>query len=99
MPECGQVDVQAAGVSMAAACSLAIAAFLFALGLGECDKLTSIAGSKRHRCSQGFWREAKRFAVRLAEAIVPSALLAEMVDDFAALFAVPAVDLTASSIC
>jgi hypothetical protein len=36
MPECGQVNVQAAGVSMAAACNLAIAEFLFALGLGEC---------------------------------------------------------------
>jgi len=48
---------------------------------------------------QGFGREAKRFAILLAEAIVPSALLAAMVDDFAALFAVPAVERTASSIC
>src|SRR5271157_2216395 len=72
---------------------------LYTWGSVDADKLTSIAGSERHRCSQGFGREAKPFAILLAEAIVPSALLAAMVDDFAALFAVPAVDCTASSIC
>src|SRR5208283_5462196 len=67
--------------------------------LAYSSTLTSIAGSERHRYSQGFGREAKRFAILSVEAIVPLALLVATVVALAVRFAVPAVERTASSIC
>jgi len=43
---------------MVPACNWRIVEFLYTWGSVDADKLTSIAGSEGHLCSQGFGREA-----------------------------------------
>lgn len=50
------------------------------LGSAHPYKLTSIAGSERHRRSQGFRREAKLLPILPVEAIAPLALLVATAD-------------------